>query len=202
MTIANYSDLNTAVANWLTRSDLTSRIPEGIVLCEAKMNRYLRVHKMETKATFSITGEYVAVPTNFAGVKAWHLDTSKRQILEFMPEQMMDATYGSDNGIPIKYAVQNANFRFAPIPDATYASTLIYSLRVPALTSLATTNWVIIDHPDAYLYGVNAEMNGIIKDAAQEAKWNKQFYGVMDEIRKDSHMYKWSGHAALAARPG
>jgi len=47
MAIGNYSELNTAVANWLNRDDLTDRIPEFIVLAEARFNRVLRIRAME-----------------------------------------------------------------------------------------------------------------------------------------------------------
>ena len=49
MAITTNSELNTAVANWLSRSDLTSRIPEFIALFEAKFNRDMRVPQQERR---------------------------------------------------------------------------------------------------------------------------------------------------------
>ena len=43
MAIGTYSELQTAVANWLDRDDLTDRIQEFIALAEARMNRILRL---------------------------------------------------------------------------------------------------------------------------------------------------------------
>ena len=43
MAINTYATLQTAVANWLDRSDLTDRIPEFIALAEARMHRTLRL---------------------------------------------------------------------------------------------------------------------------------------------------------------
>ena len=51
MAISNYSELQTAVANWLDRDDLTARIPEFIALAEARFNRVLRLRSMEAKYT-------------------------------------------------------------------------------------------------------------------------------------------------------
>jgi len=39
MAIGTYAELQTAVANWLDRSDLTDRIQEFIDLAEARINR-------------------------------------------------------------------------------------------------------------------------------------------------------------------
>jgi hypothetical protein len=203
VSITTYSELLTAAANWSGRADLTSRIPEFIALAEAKMNRRLREKDMVTKdAAFSITGEYVAVPTSFGGVKAFALNASPRSILLFMPDIMMTATFGDVTAPPSHYNVQGSNFRFGPIPDATYVATLIYYLKVPALTGSATTNWMITNHPDAYLYGVLAELAGLAQDWDGAGKWVQAMYAVIDEIKKASNRDSYSGDGALAARPG
>src|SRR6185312_9001809 len=106
-------DLNTAIANWSGRADLTSRSPEGIVLAEAKMNRYIRTKDMVTKnASFSITGEYVAVPTNFGGVKAFYLNTSPTQNLDLATDDIITEQYGGLTDTPLVYSVQGSNYRF------------------------------------------------------------------------------------------
>ncbi len=49
MAISTYAELQTATANWLDRTDLSSRIPEFIDLAEATFNRTIRNHRMITK---------------------------------------------------------------------------------------------------------------------------------------------------------
>lgn len=203
MTIGSYSDLNTAVANWTARADLTSRIPEGIVLCEAKINRYLKTRSMVTKsANFSITGEYVAVPTNFGGVKSFYLNTNPASALDFMADELMTESFLGQSGQPKAYNVQGTNFRFGPVPDATYTATLVYYLYVPALTASAATNWVILNHPDAYLYGVLAEMAVFAKDAQGAQGYWGLMYQALDQIEAQSKREVWAKGATLATRPG
>ena len=48
MAISTYVELQTAVANWLDRDDMSARIPEFIALTEARFNRILRIRAMET----------------------------------------------------------------------------------------------------------------------------------------------------------
>jgi hypothetical protein len=50
VSISNYDELKTAVANWLERSDLTSRIPEFIAFGEDRIGTDLRIRAMETSA--------------------------------------------------------------------------------------------------------------------------------------------------------
>lgn len=203
MSITTYAELQTAVANWQSRSDLTSRITEGIALAEAKINRKLRTKDMETKnATFSITGEYVAVPTGFGGVRQFYLNTSPIQNLELMPGDILTSTYADGTtGQPGNYAIEGSNFRFRKIPDATYTATLIYFLQVTALSGSNTTNWLLTSHPDAYLYLTNAEMSAFAKDWEAMQNWEAMGYRVLQEIVSISNRDKWSG-GSLAARPG
>ena len=62
MAITTYSELKSAVADWLLRDDLTSVIPSFISLAEAKFNRRIRDYRMMTRATTSVDEGYVAVP--------------------------------------------------------------------------------------------------------------------------------------------
>jgi hypothetical protein len=48
MALNSYTNLKTAIANFLARDDLTSEIDDFIDLTEADFNRRLRVRSMET----------------------------------------------------------------------------------------------------------------------------------------------------------
>ena len=67
MAIGTYAELQTAVANWLDRDDLSLRIPEFIALAEARMNRILRLRLMESTYTASTvaTQRNLALPTGY-----------------------------------------------------------------------------------------------------------------------------------------
>jgi hypothetical protein len=202
MAIAEYNDLVTAAANWSHRTDLTSRIPEFIALAEAKINRHLRTLEMVTKnASFSITGEYVATPTNFGGVQTFYLNTSPKQNLEFMPDDSQTGYFGSGSGKPRFYCIQGSNFRFGPVPDGTYSATLVYYLKVPALTSADKNNWLLTAYPDCYLYGVMAELAAHAKDNEETQKWTQALYMVLEEISANSNRTKWGGNS-MAVRLG
>ena len=47
----NWTELKASVAEWLNRSDLTSKIPELIALAERKFNRIIVTPERETIAT-------------------------------------------------------------------------------------------------------------------------------------------------------
>jgi hypothetical protein len=70
MAIGQFSELKTAIANWLERGDLTSRIPEFVQLAEDRIGRELRVRAMEAstnivlKKVTSVTASEVGGSAN------------------------------------------------------------------------------------------------------------------------------------------
>jgi hypothetical protein len=183
MAISTYAELQTAAANWLGRADLTSRIPEFVALAEAKFNRTLRIRDMITKdAAFSITGEYVAVPTGFLEAKAFMLNASPRQELTFMPDDTQVDMYPTSNESPLFYSIVGSNFRFAPVPSATVTATLTY---YKAIVALATTspNWLLTSHPDIYLYGTLMEAAPYLGDDARVGVWAAGLRECVSQLR-------------------
>jgi hypothetical protein len=64
MSISTASDLQTAVANWANRTDLTDRFGEFVALFEAKANRRLRVRAMEASFDSRRAGERCRNPAD------------------------------------------------------------------------------------------------------------------------------------------
>ncbi len=60
MSLSTYSDLQTSIANYLARSDLTSIIPDFITLAENRLRRELRIrHLPKVKKIFEKYGDQV-----------------------------------------------------------------------------------------------------------------------------------------------
>lgn len=91
MAISTYSELQTAVANWLDRDDLTARIPEFISLAEARFNRDLRIRAMETKQTASTVADQrnYALPTNYLQMRNFQVNGTPIRILEYVTPKCM-----------------------------------------------------------------------------------------------------------------
>ena len=133
MAIGTYAELQTAVANWLDRDDLTDRIPEFIALAEAKMNRVLRISLMENVSTaltmVSGTRDY-SLPTGFTGMKEFHLTTSPVVALSYITPEMMNRMWaGSNTGKPKSFTLFSdagvRKIKFGPAPDAAYTTSML-----------------------------------------------------------------------------
>lgn len=200
MSITNYTELQSAVANWLTRADLTSRIPEFIALCEADMQRRLKARAMETNNTaFQITGEYVKVPNDFIEVRRFDLQISPRRALKYLSDEAQTDLY-SASGCPKFYSVVGSQFRFAPPPNGTYQATLLYYAKFPPLSAACPANWLLSNHPDAYLFGTLLQsVAGPIQDDQAIQKWIAAYNGAIDGINKKDAEGRWSG-SGMAVR--
>ena len=205
MAITSYSELLAAGANWLHRSDLTSRFPEFIALLEAGLNYGLsmpelgidmpglRVRQMETRVTATIDAEYEDVPSDFLETRQIRLNTSPRSILEYTTPAQIDATWGgSTTGQPRMFSMVGDSFRFAPSPDASYTAELIYYAKVPALTASNTTNWLLTARPDIYLYGMLMHSAPYLNDP-RIATWAQGFKGAVAGLQKSDTATRWSG---------
>ena len=203
MTISTYSELKDAVALWTNRADLAtgganvSRVDEIIDNAEALLNRELRVTDQETKsASFSITGEYVAVPADFLQVRSFYLNTTAKATLTFLPPDTQTDYYGSaGSGQPKFFSVVGTNFRFSPVPDATYTATLVYFAKIPALSVSNTTNWLLTSHPDLYLAACRAYAYDFIRDSQAMGEQMKLVELLSSSLKRQGDMARWGGNS-------
>ena len=205
MAISNYSELNTAVANWLDRDDLTDRIPEFIALAEARFNRLLRIRAMETKQTASTVADQrnLALPTNFIQMRNLQINTSPITSLEYVTPEMYDRLYGgSDTGTPKAYTILADEIQLGPIPASVQTIEMLFYKKFDALTSSASTNWMITNAPDVYLYGCLLEAEPFIMNDPRVQLWATAFQQSIADIQDQDNKDRHSGSALRVMNTG
>ena len=206
MAISTYSELNTAVANWLDRDDLTNRIPEFIALCEARFNRSLRIRAMETLDTTvsTVAGtSTVALPTGYVQMRDISLITSPITQLQYLtPEIMNRINAGSRTGKPETYTIIANNILFGPTPDAVYNISMLYYKTFDALTALAPTNWVITNAPDVYLYGALLEAEPFLMNDQRVQLWATALTQSINTLQEQDNKDRHSGSALRVMNTG
>ena len=85
MAITTYSELQTAIANFLARGDLTTQIPDFITLAEARMSRELDTRSQERRATAATAAgdEFISLPTDLRKIRLVNLNTDPIDVLEY-----------------------------------------------------------------------------------------------------------------------
>lgn len=181
MALANYSDLLSAVSGWLNRgSDLDSRIPDFIELAEAEFNRTLRTIEMETTSTSTLTGDAVAVPVDFLGLRSIKIDNT---VLEYVtPSEIAD---DEGTGTPTRYTVSDGQFIFRPAPSSG-AVEISYYASIPALTVSNATNWLMTRWPDLYLFAVCAQAEFYVWNDPRVPLWKARAEEIMAQINQQT----------------
>tara|TARA_R100001530_G_scaffold47671_2_gene35840 strand:- start:792 stop:1403 length:612 start_codon:yes stop_codon:yes gene_type:complete len=193
MALANYTDLQASVADFLNRSDLTSVIPDFITLTEADLNRSLRVREMSVRTRAPISEQYVKLPVDFLGMRNIELVTSPVTPLEYRNLQNLDLYRAADaTGKPVYYSITQNNIEFAPVPDAEYTLEIVYYQKIPALVDNAT-NWLLDTHPDAYLYGSLMQSAPYLQADERIGIWAGKYNQIKEQITASDEKAKFSG---------
>ena len=196
MAINTYGTLQTAVANWLDRDDLSARIPEFISLCEAIFNRTLRIRAMETTVSDSTPSgsKEDALPTGYLQMREIHLETSPVVSLSYItPEIMYRIRAGSTNSKPNSYTIMGDNILFGPTPNSVYTYSMTYYKAIDALSDYATTNWAILNAPDLYMYGTLLQAEPFLMNDERVPLWERGFRQAISDLQEQDNKDRHSG---------
>ena len=201
MAISTYAELQTAVANWLDRDDLTDRIPEFITLAEAKMNRNLRISLMESVSTAITTSGGVrdySLPTGYSGMIEVHLTTDPVTPLSYISPEMMNRVWaGSTGGKPLAYTIFShagtRKIKVGPAPDGIYTTSILFYKKIDNLSTLNPTETMLTENPDIYLYGALMEAEPFLMNDSRLATWAKLLMQSADDLQKRDTFDRHSG---------
>ena len=201
MAISTYAELQTAVANWLDRDDLTDRIPEFITLAEAKMNRRLRISLMENISTaISTVGgqrDY-SLPTGFNGMREFHLTTNPLTPLSYLTPEMMNRMWaGSTSGKPRAFTLFSdggtRKIKLGPAPDVVYTTSMLYLKKIDNLSVANPTETMLTENPDIYLYGALLEAEPFLMNDGRIQTWGSLLLEAAKALQERDTFDRHSG---------
>ena len=196
MAYTSYSDLQTSVANYLGRSDLTAVIPDFIRFAETRLARELRTRKMLKSATSSmIAGDArVALPTDFLEVRDLYTQGNPRMPVTYMsPSAFTRDARADESGLPVFYTVLAAEFQFAPIPDTVYTLEILYYAQPTVLSGSNPSNVFLANYPDALLYGALIEAEPYLINDARSNTWATLYDRAIKNISDADQGGEYSG---------
>ena len=194
MAISNYSELKSAIADWLDRTDLTDSISDFITLAEARHKRDFKLRRMETRVTANTIAdtEYYTLPDQYVAMRNIQLNTDPKTSLEYLTPEQMDRIYaGSMKGKPRAYSIIGNDIQLRPIPDSAYEIEILYFKHFTALSDSAPTNEMLTNHPDIYLYGSLVEAEPYLQNDKRIQTWASFYYrakkDIIDSNERDRH---------------
>src|SRR5215470_15376528 len=206
MAIATYAELQTAIGNWLGRpgdATIAAVIPDWITLCELRLNRELRLRAMEERAIATVSGRYTALPAGFLAMRNFQLNTDPITALDMVSPELIDrVAAGSAVGRPRLYAILNDEIQLAPAPDGSYAAEMTYWKKLDALSPIVTTNWLLANAPDLYLFGSLVEAAAYLGDDQHLEQWEARYQAAAQRLQAADDAGKWSGATPIIRYAG
>ncbi len=197
MPLSTYTELNTAIANWLDRTDLTNEIIDFITLAETKIYRKIRVRDMETALNVITSSGIAATPSDYIELKFAYVDGTPTQSLERTTIDTLYSLYPTRSSIAKpKFIADNVdNFEFGPFPDTDYTIKGTYYAKPAALSGSNETNFLITDNPDLILFGALIESSSFTGDTERLTEWAAKYETAENDINQQAKRQRISGGA-------
>ena len=193
MAITTYAELQSSIANWLNRDDLTAVIPDFITLAEAQVNRTLRHWRMEKRVETTLDEQYENLPTDFLEMLELSLSDGTYLTLVSTADMQSKKQASSAAGKSRFYRISSDQIEVYPVPDAASTLSMQYYAKTPDLSDTDTSNWILEYAPDVYIYGALVQAAPYLGDDARIQIWAGLFGSSLEALNLDSMKAKTSG---------
>lgn len=185
MAISTYAELKTAIATWLERSGdvaVTGNAADFVTLAESRLNRTLPLRAMETETTLTgtVSSRQLTLPSDYVEPKSLFLTTFGTQDW-LRPFLAGTETLGTTNGTPTAWTINGTAISLDRPCDQAHSFLFRYRQRF-ALSDASPTNWLLSNHPDAYLFACLIEANIFLGDNDGAIAWELRLSQSLDQI--------------------
>jgi hypothetical protein len=176
MSIANYSDLQAAISDWMARSDVSGKAVDFITLAEARLNRLLGV----VGTTATLTGTISSAELDISSLSVQepqnlYIGDGESELC-MTPRALGTYVTTTIEGRPTIWALEGNKLKFDRPMELAYSFRFVYLGRF-ALSVAAPTNEFLTDNPDLYLAAAIVWGSAYTKDGAITL-WK----GMLDEF--------------------
>lgn len=158
---------------------------------------------MYARATATASTQFVSLPTDFLEMRNIQIDSSPPFALEYLtPERMDDIRYDNNNptGKPFYYTIQGSTVELYKTPDTSYTLQIGYFQKVDALSASNTSNFILDNWPDLYLYQTLTHSSPYLMEDERTPVWETRASKIMGELMIQDENTKYSG-STVKMRP-
>jgi hypothetical protein len=176
MSITNYTNLKTTLAAYLNREDLTAYLGDFITLAESRLNKELRVREMvsiDTSInTVSGTQSY-SLPTGYIEATTVIFQSNPFTTLKFITNSDFYTKYNSSqsSGTPNFFTIVGTKILLGMQPDSATTLQIDFYKKLTALSDSNTTNDILTNYPELYLYAALAESSPFLMQDERLQVW-------------------------------
>ena len=196
--ITNYATLQSTIADYLNRADLTSQIQTFIQFAEADLNSRLRDRSMIVRAEATSNQEYVQLPADW--LEAINLQIVDGQSpLRYITLDESDIVNASKAFTqPRFFSLMNGAIELVPPPAVNIDIEMIYYGKIPALSDAVATNWLLNKAPDVYLYGALTHAAPFLMDDQRMAVFGQIYLTRVQSLQDETQKALHSGSPLIA----
>lgn len=193
MSITNYTELQTAVARWLKRDDLTAYIPDYIAFGENRLwngdkgqfqTNPLRIREMQRSETGTIAAASIALgDATYPYLETQRLSVSNggsTWALRYLPPHQF-AEKEAATGDAQWYTIINGQIKTAPSSTLAYSHDFYY--RPLSLSDTNTTSVVLTPYPELYLFAACLEGSLDIMSDAMSARFSSRLQAKLNALQ-------------------
>jgi hypothetical protein len=198
MTITSYATLQSEIASWLNRDDLTAIIPTFIQFVESDVNSRLRHQKMVVRAQATSDQEFVQLPADWLEAINIHI-IDGAQPLRFVTLDEADRINKQQIVTePSFYSIMDDALEIIPAPADDIDIEMIYYGKVTALSDQNTSNWLLVKAPDLYLYGSLVHASPYLLDDQRVGLFANMYNSRLEALALESDKAVHSGGPLVA----
>ena len=200
----NYTGLRTQVSNYLNRGDISdAQMDVFIDNAEAELNRMVRHRKMIKRVTANISAHFTTLPADWLEAVNVQLNTDPLTLLRQVTLETADQyreNNGDTTGTPQFYAIVGETLELVPRPSAEVTLELTYYSKIPALSETNTSNWLIEEYPDLYLYAVAKQACIFLMDDERLTTYAALYTAQLNALQDEQERVKFAGGSLTVKR--
>lgn len=202
--MATYAEIQTKVADWLNRSDLTTQIKDfiNIAIRDIERSPLCNYKYMKNVATGSLVASdhTLAQPTRYKELQAFYVLTTTSEYTKLQKTSIADALvrypYLSElKEIPSLIATDDANSQFIlrATPDQAYLYVMYYYASSAELSGSTDTNWLTENIWELVVYGALMQATPFMGDDPRIATWKSLYDRSLKQLKDTEIDEDWGG---------
>lgn len=192
-TITSYATLQSAIADYLNRQDLTAQIPMFIQFCEADLNTRLRCREQIVRAEATSDNEYVQLPSDWLEAINLQIVDGTSPLRYVTMDEADIINRERRYQYVVAYSLMDGAIELVPPPAADVAIEMTYYGKIPALSDTNTSNWLLTKAPDVYLYGALTHAAPFLLDDQRVAVFGSFYSGRVQALNDEAQKSLTSG---------
>jgi len=196
MALDTYANLKLEIIDWSHRGDVDLKIDTFIDLAETAMFqnpiKVLKIRTGETRSTASLdtATRYLALPDDYREMRRMRLDldTGFAPLTYREPDQL----HSSDGPGKPRFFTVTSQIEFDTVPDEAYTVEMQYLADFTPLSSSNTTNHVLTNSPNIYLFGALTALFAWAEDDQEAAKYEALFISAVRGANKKNRLGQYS----------